>query len=166
MDRNLKISGDNPFYISFRDARLDGDPDLVPPEAQQLVVYQWRIARHPCLSAEVVPVRDSAIELRTRQLPGDYPQPGQGFEVRRIPQTLKVTLSCNDCPCGERSLTIRYLRSSRGSEAAGYSMHEISVSIICVTPECEAEEEVIRRVSLESSEHLYDISLPDQSQER
>ena len=48
MDSDLKISGDNPFYVSYRDRRLD-DEDNSPTEAEQRVVFQWSIMKHPCL---------------------------------------------------------------------------------------------------------------------
>jgi len=108
MDSDLKVTGDNPFYVSYRDIRLDGDPDFAPSEAEQRVVYRWFVKRHPCLAIEVVPVADSAIELDVRLSADESDLPGHPIERRRVPQTLKITLSCNDCLCGERTTKIKF----------------------------------------------------------
>lgn len=156
MDSDLKISGDNPFYVSYRDWRLD-DEDHTPTKAEQRVVFRWSITKHPCLGIEVVPIANSALLLNVRTRTG---APGQPIVQRRVPQKLKVMLTCKDCDCGIQSATIKYQMSTRGKEASSWGEYKISLSIICVGPQCDEEEIIIQQVSDEPAEHLYDISIP------
>jgi len=159
-----KITGDNPFYLSYRDWRLD-DHDLSPTESEQLVVVRWFIKRHPCLGIEVVPIEDSILELDVVNTNEESDAPGQTSSLRRVPQKLKITLSCNECDCGKQEVTIKYHGSVRRGPISGYGLFETTLSIICVGPECGEEEVVIRQASYDPPEHVYDISLPDNSRE-
>lgn len=159
MHRDIKITGDNPYYISYRDWRLD-DPNHTVDENDEAVVVRWTIKRHPCLQIEVVPIVESAKSLMVDDVIVENGRlVGRDKSKRNVPQKIKVTLHCDSCASGQQTATV-ILSTSRNSEViSSWGNIPVPLSIICVSPDG-SEDEVIRRVDYIDPEVYEEVSNP------